>query len=127
MPQEPVIVYSVEDGKPIRMHSVDADEAVRLGDYTRTPPGGKDPDPAQLSAAALAMRGLGGPIHPELQTPEERAETRRQANEAAAAAAVAAGQPVPAAVAAAAAPAPAPASTERSSARTPPRHTEPSA
>lgn len=38
MPQEQVSVYSVEDGTLMRMHSVDAQEAVALGDYTFTMP-----------------------------------------------------------------------------------------
>ena len=54
MPQNPVLVYSKEDGTPAYMHTVDAAEAVRLGDYTPVPPG-EPPDP---EARASAMTSL---------------------------------------------------------------------
>ena len=79
MPQDPVTVYSKETGDPFAMHSVDAQEALRLGDYVATPP--EDVDPQQRAEALARMRSTGATVHPELQTPEEREETRRQANE----------------------------------------------
>lgn len=82
MPQELELVYSVETGKPAYMHSVDASEACSLGDYTRMPPKQEVSD-ADRAAAMMATRGGVGPVHPELQTPEERAESRRLANAAA--------------------------------------------
>lgn len=105
MPQEPVTVYYVADGAPMLMHSVDAQEAMRLGDYTLVPPG----EPASgeaLAAAGLQMRLPGSTIHPELQTPEARAKSRREANEAEAKRAESAGEAVPPAVAQALATAP---------------------
>jgi hypothetical protein len=38
MPEHKVTVYSVEDGAPMLMHSVDAQEALALGHYRATPP-----------------------------------------------------------------------------------------
>jgi hypothetical protein len=86
MPQELELVYNVETGEPAYMHSVDAAEAIRLGDYVANPPSGKDPTPEARARAMAAVRGMNSPVHAELQSPEERAERRRVANEAAAAA-----------------------------------------
>lgn len=75
MPQEQVVVYFAETGQPCRMHSVDAAEALRLGDYVSTPPDGLAlGDHAMWQATS---RGL--PLPPELQTPEVRALNRAQA------------------------------------------------
>lgn len=90
MPEELVLVYEKESGAPIYMHSIDAREAVQLGDYTQEAPGGKDPSPEEKASAMARTRGLTGSPHPELQTPEERAATRAAAN------AVAAGETAPA-------------------------------
>jgi hypothetical protein len=98
VPQEPVIVYYKENGEPYAMHSVDAQEALRIGDYVATPPQGENID---VAVAMSRMRSVDATVHPELQTPEEREETRRQANEAAIQQAEASGQPIPPAVAAA--------------------------
>jgi hypothetical protein len=92
MPNDPVIVYLKETGEPTAMHSVDAAEALRLGDYVATAPEGKEPNTAQ---ALTRMRSPGPSIHPELQTPEEREEARRQAYEVAVATAQVTGQPLP--------------------------------
>jgi hypothetical protein len=78
MPQEPVIVYLKENGEPCAMHSVDAAEALRLGDYVATPPEGEKPD---LAVAVARMRSTSPTPHPELMSEEERQETRRRANE----------------------------------------------
>jgi hypothetical protein len=98
MPQELIVMYNIETGEPVAMHSVDAQEASRIGDYTATPPSG---EPVNVAQALTRMRSGGGTVHPELQTPDERDETRRQANEAAVQQAEASGQPIPPAVAAA--------------------------
>ena len=47
MPQNPVLVYEKESGTPTYMHTVDAAEAVRLGDYTvvRAGRGARSGDP----------------------------------------------------------------------------------
>jgi hypothetical protein len=82
MPQELEVVYEVETGKPVYMHSVDAAEACNLGDYTRLPPEGHPVPEQELAAAMAQSRGLNTTTHPELQTPEQRAETRRLANAA---------------------------------------------
>jgi hypothetical protein len=84
MPQDPQLVYEKESGTPTYMHSVDAKEAVALGDYTFAPAGGKDVSPEERAAARAKFQGLNATIHPELQTEEQRAEARAQANEEAA-------------------------------------------
>jgi len=81
MPQNPVMVYAKEDGTPCYMHTVDAAEAVRLGDYTPAPPGGKDVEPEARASAMSRFRTGQGATHPELQTEEEREEARAKANE----------------------------------------------
>jgi hypothetical protein len=83
MPQDMECVYEVATGKPVYMHSVDAAEACTLGDYTRMPPSGHEVTDQERAAAMATSRGMPGTTHPELQTPEERAESRRLANEAA--------------------------------------------
>jgi hypothetical protein len=84
MPQNPVLVYEKESGTATYMHTVDAAEAVRLGDYTPAPPGGEQPD-AEARASAMSRFKTGqGVTHPELQTEEEKAEARQKANEEAA-------------------------------------------
>jgi hypothetical protein len=90
MPDHLQPVYEVATGKLTYMHSIDAAEAVRLGDYTMTPP--KAEIDAQERAMAMARaKGLEGAVHAELQTPEEREANRAAAN---AAAAQAGAQPV---------------------------------
>jgi len=81
MPQNPVLVYEKEGGAPTYMHTVDAAEAVRLGDYTPAPPGGKDVEPEARASAMSRFRTGQGATHPELQTEEEREEARTKANE----------------------------------------------
>jgi len=81
MPQNPVMVYAKEDGTPCYMHTVDAAEAVRLGDYTPAPPGGKEVEPEARASAMSRFRTGQGATHPELQTEEEREEARAKANE----------------------------------------------
>ena len=83
MPQNPVLIYEKESGTPTYMHTVDAAEAVRLGDYTSVPPG-EELDPAQRASALSRFKTGQGVTHPELQTEEEKAEARRKANEEAA-------------------------------------------
>lgn len=81
MPQYPVVVYDA-DGQPMVMHSIDAKEAVQLGDYTYAPPGEADP---QAMAAARARFETGqSATHPELLTDEAKDKQRREANEKAA-------------------------------------------
>ena len=84
MPQNPVLVYEKEGGLPCYMHTVDAAEAVRLGDYTPVPPGGEPPEPEARASAMSRFKTGQAATHPELQTEEEKAETRRKANEEAA-------------------------------------------
>jgi hypothetical protein len=81
MPQNPVLVYSKEGGLPTYMHTVDAAEAVRLGDYTSAPPGGKEPAPEARASAMSHFRTGQGTTHPEMQTEDEREATRQKANE----------------------------------------------
>ena len=85
MPQELVLMYHVETGEPRKFHSVDAREAALLGDYTfEEPTGAKKPSPEAMARASFGMTGGQSTPHPELLTPEERAEQRRLANEEAA-------------------------------------------
>jgi hypothetical protein len=79
MPQNPVLVYSTEDGTPSYMHTVDASEAIRLGDYTPTAPGEVPPE-ARASAMSRFKTGQ-AVTHPELQTDEEKQAARQKANE----------------------------------------------
>jgi hypothetical protein len=82
MPTYPTTVYDA-DGNPAVMHSVDAKEAVMLGDYTYAPPSDQ-PDPEKLAAARAKFQGGMGEVHPELLTEEERDKKREAANEKAA-------------------------------------------
>jgi len=81
MPQNPVLVYEKDGGAPCYMHTVDANEAIRLGDYTPAPPGGKEVEPEARASAMSRFRTGQGATHPELQTEEEREEARAKANE----------------------------------------------
>ena len=83
MPQNPVLVFEKETGQPSYMHTVDAAEAVRLGDYTPTPPG-EPPDPEARASAMSRFKTGQAATHPELQTDEEKAAAREKANEEAA-------------------------------------------
>ena len=53
MPQNPVLVYSKEDGTAAYMHTVDAAEAVKYGDYTPVPPGEVTPEVRASAMCAL--------------------------------------------------------------------------
>ena len=79
MPQDPVLMQSKEDGSLVYMHSVDASDALRLGDYEIPDPA--KVDPVARAAASNRMRSMNVNPPPEMQTPEQRAETRRLANE----------------------------------------------
>ena len=80
MPQELYWVREKESGQTFQMHSVDAAEGLALGDYELID------DPSTLTmeerqAAAAGHRSTSAAPHPELQTPDQRAETRRLAKE----------------------------------------------
>ena len=78
MPQEQVLVYLKTTGQATYMHSVDAAEAVRLGDYSIQPPTKLSPEEeAAVQTAAMTHQA---PRPPELMTPEEREAVRREAN-----------------------------------------------
>ena len=81
MPQEQVLVYELATGTPYFMHSVDAAEAVRMGDYTYTAPGGKDAAPEDLAVARARAKGMSAPGHPEMMSPEQRERVREEANQ----------------------------------------------
>jgi hypothetical protein len=81
MPQNPVLVYSTEDGLPAYMHTVDAAEAVRLGDYTSVAPSKEGPSPEERASAMSRFKTGQATTHPELQTEEEREKAREEANE----------------------------------------------
>jgi hypothetical protein len=86
MPDQFVTVYLKETGQPTPMHAVDAAEALRIGDYVSNPPEGNEPSEADLKLALTQAQGIGTQRHPELMTPEQRDEARRQAYAAAEAA-----------------------------------------
>jgi hypothetical protein len=81
MPQNPILVYEKEGGQATYMHTVDAAEAVRLGDYTPMPPDKDGPSPEERASALSRFRTGQGVTHPELQTEEERERSREEANE----------------------------------------------
>jgi hypothetical protein len=80
MPQELQLLYLKTTGAPTLMHSVDAAEALRLGDYVSVLLG---PDAgtveAQAAARSQAMTAQ-APVHPEMMSPEQRETVRREAN-----------------------------------------------
>jgi hypothetical protein len=80
MPQNPVLIYAKEGGQPTYMHTVDAAEAIRLGDYTPAPPGDQASPEERASAMSRFKTGQ-GQTHPELQTEEEKQQARQKANE----------------------------------------------
>ena len=80
MPQNPVLIYSTEDGTPTYMHTVDAAEAIRLGDYTSAAPSKEGASPEERASAMSRFHTGQGTTHPELQTEEEREKAREEAN-----------------------------------------------
>ncbi len=81
MPQELYWVREKESGQAFQMHSVDAAEGLALGDYELITDPEKDLKPEERQAARAGFGGPGAFPHPELQTPEQRTETRRLAKE----------------------------------------------
>jgi hypothetical protein len=81
MPQEMIVVYHSETGKPELMHSVDAAEAVNLGDYTYAPPQGAEVSTQDMAAARAKAQGWNSTVHPELMSPEDRDAMRQEANQ----------------------------------------------
>jgi hypothetical protein len=80
MPQELTMVFLKETGEPMLMHSVDAAEAMCLGDYVSLPPGEKGLSPEdQAMARGQALRAM-GPVHPEMMSVEQRDALRAEAN-----------------------------------------------
>lgn len=81
MPQELYWVREKESGLAFQMHSVDANEGLALGDYELITDPEKELKPEERAAARSGFGGPGAFPHPELQTPEQRTETRRLAKE----------------------------------------------
>ena len=79
MPQNPTMVKE-KDGEPVYMWSVDAAEALRLGDYVPVAPDEEISSEQRASAMSRFKTGQ-ATTHPELQTPEEKEATRAAANE----------------------------------------------
>lgn len=77
MPQQLYWVKEKETGQTFQMHSVDAAEGMALGDYVLIDDPEKELTPEERRSAAVGHRAPGAFPHPELQTPEQRAETRR--------------------------------------------------
>jgi len=80
MPAQPVLVYEKETGTATYMHSVDAREAVQLGDYTYAAPSQEPSSEARAAARSKFQAGM-AVAHPELQSEEERQRLRDEANE----------------------------------------------
>jgi hypothetical protein len=79
MPQDPIMVYHRDTGTPAVMHSVDAAEAVRLGDYVYALDEGQEADPQAKAQAMARFKGADIP-QAELKTPEQRAHDTAVAN-----------------------------------------------
>ena len=84
MPNNPVLVINIEDNQPIYMHSIDASEAIRLGDYRPATMEELASSTPEKAAALNRMRAVNVNPPPELQTPEQKAAIRAAANEEAA-------------------------------------------
>ena len=78
MPDNPVLIYHKESGTPAYMHSIDAAEALSLGDYTATPPA-TAPPPEDLAAAKAAFQGSNPNMHPEQMSEDARTALRAEA------------------------------------------------
>jgi hypothetical protein len=83
MPQNPILVREKEGGQVQYMHTVDASEAMRLGDYAPIAPN-EEVSPEERASAMSRFKTGQATTHPELQTEEEKTETRQKANEEAA-------------------------------------------
>jgi hypothetical protein len=81
MPQQLYWVREKESGQAFQMHSVDANEGLALGDYELILEPEKELKPEDRAAARSGFGSPGAFPHPELQTPEQRTETRRRVKE----------------------------------------------
>jgi len=83
MPQAPTLMMEKEGNTLTYMWSVDAKEGAMLGDYTPVPPD-KEISAEERASAMSRFKTGQGMTHPEMQTDDEKEETRRKANEKAA-------------------------------------------
>lgn len=81
MPDTLVAVCEKESGDLYYMHSVDATEATRLGDYVYVDDRDKQFDDEQRAVARARAKGMGPPPHAEMLSEKDRMEMRRRANE----------------------------------------------
>jgi len=79
MPQDPVLVINIEDNSFNWMHSIDASEGVKFGDYRYATPEEEQTSSPEKASALNRMRGVNINPPPELQTPEQRTAIRAQA------------------------------------------------
>src|SRR5262245_3170089 len=84
MPNNPVMVVNIETGSPVYMHSIDASEAIALGDHRPATLEEQTASTPEKAAALNRMRAVNVNPPPELQTPEQKAAIRAAANEEAA-------------------------------------------
>jgi hypothetical protein len=75
MPDTLVLVYEKATGTPAYMHTVDAKEAVGLGQYTYTAPEGQEADDAAKAQAMAVARGVPAPLPPEMSPAVPEIET----------------------------------------------------
>jgi hypothetical protein len=92
MPENPVLVVNLETNDYTYMHSIDASEAVKIGDHRYATIEEQHESSEKKATARNRMRNVNVNPPPELQTPDQRQATRAQAAEEAAAAAE--GRPV---------------------------------
>lgn len=88
MPQQAVIVFHKDSGEPMAMHSIDAAEALRQGDYVSALLGDAKASPEQMANARARLKGADALPFPDaspvladtLATPPE--EMRKRDEEA---------------------------------------------
>src|SRR5262245_20602766 len=79
MPEEPVLVVHIDSSDYTYMHSIDASEAVKIGDH-RYATAEEQQESSEKKATALnRMRNVNVNPPPELQTPDQKAAIRAQA------------------------------------------------
>src|SRR4029434_3128885 len=81
MPENPVMVVNIETGDYIYMHSIEAREAVQIGDHRYATVEEMQESTDKKATALNRMRNVNVNPPPELQTPEQRAATRAAAAE----------------------------------------------
>jgi len=79
MPEQPVLVVNVDSSEYIYMHSIDASEAVKIGDHRYATLEEQQESSDKKATALNRMRSVNVNPPPELQTAEQKAAIRAQA------------------------------------------------